>query len=116
MTAESLIIQHGQSTRIERPSITPDTGGGQAKTFGLVMYAHVWIQPVSANQPRQYGGESDVVTHDGFCATSIPIRNGDELVQGGQRYKFLGWYNAGNLLGRGISHKVMELSATEGVT
>lgn len=119
MSAVSLINRFGQQTRIERPSLATDTGGGQDKgapSWPLVTIETVWIQPTSADQSRVMGGDFHSVTHDGFVRAGAPIRNGDELVQSGQRYKMLGHFAAGNLSTGSVAHRVLALEYIEGLT
>lgn len=112
MSALALINHHGVDVRIERASITTDTGGGQPKTWGLVRYEKWFIQPSGGSEDIRYGGESTRRFLNAYAPASSAVRDGDRITWNGRTFDIQVHNRAGEFTRGPLAHIVVELEET----
>lgn len=112
MSALSLINSKGVQVRIERATVTADTGGGQVQTYGLVSYTRMFIQPSGGDESIRYGGESNRRYLTGYAPVNCGLRDGDRIVWGSRRFDVQIHNAAGEFTSGALSHLVVELEET----
>lgn len=113
MSAETLINAKGVSVRIERPTYTTDSGGGQVQAWGLVGYTKMFIQPQGGDETDRYGGESNRRYFQAFASVNCGLRDGDRVVWGSRTFDVQIHNKAGEFTSGILAHMVIELEETK---